>query len=183
MILATLLHLFPSSAIAGKLGAGWRGHPYGDAAWLAKAPGAHCKSNPEEGVAWRCWEVIGSSSYDASYMVNENLYTGVLLSCTTFAGCDQLLTVMQEAWGTCVPGEYTSGALPDCSFGAELGTDAPPTLVNEISIPGVHVGRVYGNWDYNPFSDQGYALAMSLDLMAEVKARKAAKAHSAVEDL
>lgn len=183
MILATLLHLFTPPAIAGKLGAGWRGHPYGDAAWLATAPGAHCKRNPEKGVAWTCWETIGSMSYDVSYMVEERLYTGVLLSCTTFSGCEQLLAVVQEAWGSCRPDEYASGALPDCSFGAEPGTDAPPTLINGVSIPAAPVGRVYGSWDYNKFSDQGYALAMSLDLMAEVKARKAAKAHNAVEGL
>lgn len=183
MILAILLHQFASPTLAGKLGAGWRGHPYGDAAWLATAPGAHCVQKPEEGVAWRCWEAIGSSSYDVSYMVEENLYTGALLSCTTFSGCEQLLTVLQEAWGTCVPGEYTSGVLPDCSFGAELGTNGPPTLINGVSIPAIPAGSVYGSWNYNQFSDQGYALAMSIPLMTEVKARKAARAHNAVEGL
>lgn len=182
MILASLL-LSTSAAFAGKLGAGWRGHPYGDAAWLATPPGAHCKPSPEEGVAWRCWEVIGSMSYDVNYMVDERLYTGVLLSCTTFSSCDQLLTVMQEAWGACRPDEYASGPLPDCDFGSELGTNAPATLVNDTSVPATPAGRVYGSWDYNPFSNQGYALAMSFDLMAEVKARKVTMAHNAVEDL
>ena len=180
MLLATL---FISTAFAGKLGDGWRGHPYGDAAWLAKAPGLHCKAHPEEAVAWTCWEVIGSQSYDVSYMVKENVYTSVLISCTNFTGCDQLFTILQAAWGECQSDTYVSGSLPDCGFGNEQGKDAPPATINGISTPALTVGTVFGRWNYNRFSDEGYAIAMSLDLTYEVEERKAAKARSAVEGL
>jgi hypothetical protein len=164
----TLILLF-TFAFAGKLGDGWRGHPYGDAAWLTVAPGDKCKAHPAKEGGWTCWETIGSQSYDVDYMVMENIYTSVYISCSGYSSCQNLRTTLTAAWGTCSEKEYASGSMPDCSFPDDQGAAA--------------VGVVIGRWKYNQYSETGYAVSIAHEALKKVRDVEAARAKNAAEGL
>jgi hypothetical protein len=158
MILLTLCF---STAHAGKLADGWRGRPFGPADEPIAAPGDACVSSPEAGVRWRCSETIGTETVTVAYMAQEGIYSSVLITCNGFSSCSSVLDTLTAAWGKPFSvKEY--GTLPD-----RYWSD----------------GLVIGAWSYNQFSHKGTALASHTEWFAAIKAKEAAKARSAADDL
>lgn len=148
-------------AVAGKLEDGWRGRPFGFADEPIAAPGDACISNPEPGVRWRCSETIGTETVTVAYMVQEGIYSSVLIECHGFSSCASVLDTVTAAWGKPFSvKEY--GTLPD-----RYWSD----------------GLVVGAWSYNQFSDSGTALMSHTEWFAAIKAKQAAKARAAADDL
>ena len=155
------LLLLVHSALAGKLEDGWRGRPFGPAQEPIAAPGDACVSSPEAGVRWRCSETIGTETVTVAYMVQEGIYSSVLIACNGYSSCSSVLDTLTAAWGKPFSvKEY--GTLPD-----RYWSD----------------GLVVGAWSYNQFSDKGTALASHTEWFAAIKAKQAAKARTAADDL
>jgi hypothetical protein len=156
-----LLSLSISTAHAGKLAAGWRGRPFGPSDTIATAPGDSCAPSPEAGVRWRCSELVGGAPVIVSYMVEEDTFASVLISCDGFSACSVVVETLGAAWGRPFSTE-SYGMLPD-RFWQDGGS--------------------IGSWSYNEFSKEGYAVAADTGLLGKVKAAKAARARSAADDL
>jgi hypothetical protein len=157
----TFLLLSLSVAHAGKLADGWRGRPYGPADALSVAPGDACVSSPEAGVRWRCTETIATEQVSVAYMAEEGIYSSVLITCKGFSSCQTVLDTLLAAWGRPFSVEEY-GTLPD-----RFWKDGP----------------VIGAWSYNQFSTEGTAMASHLEYFQAIKAKQAAKARTAADDL
>ena len=148
-------------AVAGKLEDGWRGRPFGPTGEPIAAPGDACISSPESGVRWRCSETIGTETVTVAYMVQEGIYSSVLIECNGFSSCSSVLDTVTAAWGKPFSvKEY--GTLPD-----RYWSD----------------GLVIGAWSYNQFSTKGTAIMSHTEWFAAIKAKEAAKARTAADDL
>lgn len=151
-------------AHAGKLADGWRGHPYGSAAWMEQAPSEGCMPNPEEGVKWRCLEKVGGVEVDVSYLVDLELggvYTGIFLRCSGYTVCTTVLDTLGAAWGK--------------PFSLEEYGQLPKRLWSDKSV--------IASWDYNQYSDTGTATVFDKVIYERIKAEKAKKAKAAAEEL
>ena len=161
MLTATLLSLailaLPS-AQAGKLSEGFRGHPFGDASWLATAPGLNCASGAEVSVAWLCQDTIGKVPVSIAYMVDEGVYLGVYVQAKGFQAKQDLLATLKGAWGP--------------------GMDGGPGLEGLWKD-----GDVFASFKYNRYSDDMALTIASEKANAEVKRRKAERVKSAAGDL
>ena len=136
---------------------GFRGRPFGDAAWLTTAPGTNCSSG-EGGIAWLCQDTIGKVPVTIAYMVDEGVYQGVYVQAKGFQAKQDLLATLRAAWGE---GLGESGGFEG------LWMD----------------GDVYASLKYNRFSDE-VAIAISAEsIIQQVKARKAARVAGAAGDL
>jgi hypothetical protein len=156
-----ILLLLVSIANAGKLQDGWRGHPYGDSAWLDKAPFEGCKPHAEDGVRWLCDEIVGGQPVAVAYMVAEGFYTGIVLRCNGYVLCKTVLETLGAAWGR--------------PFSIEEYGSLPERFWRD--------GTAMGSWDYNQFSEIGTATTFDSVIHERVDAIKAAKAKSAAGDL
>ena len=156
-----LLLLLASTANAGKLQDGWRGHPYGDSAWLDKAPSEGCRPNAEAGVRWLCDEIVGGQPVVVAYMVAEGFYTGIVLRCKGYVLCKTVLETLGAAWGR--------------PFSIEEYGQLPERFWRD--------GTSIGGWDYNQFSDVGTATTFDSVIEERVDSIKAAKAKSAAGEL
>lgn len=147
-----------SASLAGSLAQGWRGHPYGDATWLATAPGPACVAKPENQVEWRCREAVGDVEVEVAYMVYNDIYVGVGVRCRGFDACLALRRVIEAAWGTPASVE-TYGPLPRTIW---------------------RVAPAAASWRYNQYTSEGVVYATDLDAYARAEqvskeaARKAA---------
>ena len=78
-------------AHAGKLADGWRGRPYGSAAWMEQAPAEGCTPTAAESVfKWRCQEKVGGVNVVVGYKFAPELggvYTGMMLACSGYRVC------------------------------------------------------------------------------------------------
>lgn len=158
----TLTLLFAvATAHAGKLADGWRGRPFGPASLLAEPPVPGRVSAPEPGVRWRCQEMVGAAPVTVAYMVDEDIFSSVMVACAGFADCQTLVDAVGAAWGK--------------PFSIESYDSLPERFWQD--------GPVVGVWRYNQFSGSGVAMASDQTLYAEVKRRKAVRARSAADDL
>lgn len=151
-------------ALAGKLEAGWRGIPYGDATVIEKQPTANCIANPEPYVRWRCIEPVGGQDVTVSYMVSYGIYTGVYISCKGFTQCEAFFRTVSAAWidSPFTPGKGAYGALPNGFFGISAFASKQSTTC--------------ASWNFNPFTDEGSINTMQMILIQEVERRKKAEA-------
>lgn len=155
--------LFSTWALAGKLALGWRGHTPGDATdILANKPDASCTKDPEEGVAWRCAEPIGSATVLVHYMVDAptHLFMGVFILCDNYTNCTALRDALDSAWG---------------KGDVQPGRTMPDTTWTE--------GTALAAWAYNTFSDTGKLSVIDMRLHAQVKAAQKEAAKKAAESL
>ena len=157
-ILLSLVLLALPTAEAGKLAEGFRGRPFGDAAWLATAPMEGCQKAPEPTVAWLCPTTIGTVPVCAAYLVDEGVFMGVFIQAKGWAEKVELLATLKAAWGP--------------------GKDAAPRL------EGFWIdGDVLAGMDYNRYSD-GIQVTISSKAAEDlVKRRKAARVAGAAGDL
>lgn len=161
MFMLSLL-MVVQDAEAGKLADGWRGRAWGDAKSLVSAPDSSCVSNAETGVAWRCQETVAAVPVSVSYVVEENMYTGVVIGCSGFTACRTLLDTLNAAWGTYRTAQYASGALPDGTW---------------------RDGDVFASWKYNEFNGEGQVVAMHIGFYKAMKAEQERKARAAAGGL
>ena len=157
-ILLSLVLLALPTAEAGKLAEGFRGRPFGDAAWLATAPMEGCQKAPEPTVAWLCPTTIGKVPVSIAYMVDEGVYLGVYVQAKGFQAKQDLLATLKGAWGP--------------------GMDGGPGLEGLWKD-----GDVFASFKYNRYSDDMALTIASEKANAEVKRRKAERVKSAAGDL
>lgn len=150
-------------AHAGKLADGFRGHPFGDAAFLEEPPDDNCMSNPETGVRWTCQTSIGDVPVSVSYMVLEGLYIGVLITTEGYTHASNLLTTLQQAYG---PGRKKHDWDTD-SMGDRLWMD----------------GNVFGVWEWNKYSGEGKITLMANDVYLRSQELQKSRTSTGVNDL
>jgi hypothetical protein len=160
----TMFLLLCALSFAGKLEAGWRGIPYGDAAVLQTPPTEDCKAAPEPGVAWTCRELVGPARITVSYMVDKGVYSGVYIQCKSYSDCSTLFAAISAAWVDTpfVPKSGSSGSLSDGFFNLLHARDG-----------------VCAAWTYNPYTYGGSVVvvdAVAYNRAAAIKNTEAIKA-------
>lgn len=155
-------------AHAGKLEAGWRGIPYGDPSVLNTPPTAECLSLPETGARWSCPETVGGEPVMVHYVVDENLYAGVLIECKSYTACRALFDTVTMAWK--VP------------FRPEIEGDTSLLADGIFNMAGAKDG-VVASWTYNRFTFSGQLVTADMKVGHEQKRRRLERAAAAAESI
>lgn len=150
-----------ASALAGKLqdDNGFRGKQFGPASVLDEAPMEGCVKNPEKGVLWSCKTTLGEHTIQAHYLVQEDLFTSMILTAEGYTTCYGIKNILSIAWGDPIQlnpyiEEYQWRDLP-----------------------------VLASWEFNKFDDTCLTFIMNTDVYQTVKDREQERAKAAVGDL
>lgn len=166
-MLAIVIALF-SSAHAGKLAEGFRGIPFGPDAVLNNPPQPQGCVPGEAAAAgsgsrWICVVEINGVAVQAAYIVEAGWFYGVQITPPAdFSAAQAVRDALGAAYGACVRGQYTTGPLPDCTWGD---------------------GTARAAWSYNQFSDASSVSIFDFAVFAKVEAARKTKAAAAASGL
>ena len=150
-------------ATAGKLAEGYRGIPFGPENVLQNPPSEVCAYLPHPGVKWDCNQTIAGVNVTTTYSVEEGIFFMVGINVSTYTDSSNVMDVLLAAWG---PGmklkPYQTGVLPEWVW---------------------KDGDVMAKFTYNQVSGTGLIVIFDKVKLAEVDAKKAAKAASSAGDL
>jgi hypothetical protein len=150
-------------ALAGKLSEGYKGIPFGPEIVLINPPSENCISAPSPGITWGCRQKIGEASALVTYVAEEGIFYGVYMSVASLSDAQVLMNVLKAAYG---PGtkmnSYQLETLPDWMWQDN----------NVIAV-----------FKFNQFTVTGTLAIYNKEWLAEVDARKAAKAALSIDDL
>ena len=163
MICVVAVAAIVTEAQAGKLADGFRGLPFGDAAFLDQPPHDGCATSPDESSKWTCSTTIGKVPVVVNYVVMEGLYVGVQITTEGHTNASELLSTLTQAYGRA----RRTHDWDDSSMGDRMWFD----------------GVVVCSWNWNQYSDLAEVYIIDRDVYAEAEKRQSDRAAQGVGDL
>lgn len=145
---------------------GWRNIAYGPAIVVVTAPQEDCVPYTAPAVRWTCRERVWGVPVLVDYVVQEDIYTGIVMHVEGYGNCTKVREVLDAAWR--VP------------FVREGGPDVGKLSAGTWNL-GNYKTEITASWRYDVFNRRCTVATASAEIAQQVQERRAAKASAASE--